>query len=219
MENRNFLDRSDAGNQLAKALREGGYSFDFVFALVRGGVPVGHPVAREFAVPLVPMVVRKIGMPGQRELALGAISEGGSVNWNTDLTESGRFSGEELSRLRDKARAEVQEKIGRLRSGQPLPPVAGKKVLVVDDGAATGATLLAAVEDLEGMGAASVMVALPVAPASFLRKLKRLGIPALILKIPLDFQAVGEWYDDFREVTDGAVLLTLQQSSHSTRKT
>ena len=217
MENRNFLDRADAGKQLAEALREAGHSFDFVFALVRGGVPVGLPVAREFAVPLVPMVVRKIGMPGQRELALGAISEGGAIRWNADLTESGRFGEEELSRLRDKARAEVQEKIGRLRSGQPLPPVADKKILVVDDGAATGATLLAAVDDLERMGAA-VMVGLPVAPASFLRNLKRLGIPALILKVPLDFQAVGEWYDDFREVTDGAVLLTLQQSSPSPRK-
>jgi putative phosphoribosyl transferase len=218
MENRNFEDRSDAGGQLAEALRESGLAFDLVFALVRGGVPVGVPVARAFKIPLIPMVVRKIGMPGHKELALGAISEGDTVIWNPDLTESGRFAEDELARLRDKARAEVRDKIGRLRSGKALPPVSGKKVLVVDDGAATGATVLAAVKDLESMGAASVTVALPVAPASFLRKLKRLGIASLILKIPPDFQAVGEWYDDFREVTDGAVLLALQTSDASAKK-
>ncbi|MHB8421364.1 MAG: phosphoribosyltransferase [Leptospirales bacterium] len=202
-----FKDRTEAGQALSRAFLERGEPFDFILALARGGVPVGAPISRALKIPLFPMVVRKIGVPGQKELALGALSEGGSLLWNTELIENRGIHENDLSLLREKARKEINDRVSRLRSGLPLPAMENRRVLLVDDGAATGATLLAAAREVLRHHPDRIMAGLPVAPYEFSQTLKREGIPALILLLPRSFQSVGEWYDQFPEVSDGEVLL------------
>ncbi len=208
-----FLNRTEAGRSLAGALLERGEGFDFILALARGGIPVAVSVARALSLPLFPMVVRKIGLPGHRELALGALSEGGSLFWNQELIERHGIRESELSILREKARKEVNDRVARLRSGRPLPPMEGKNILIVDDGVATGATLFAAVLEVRRHNPNRVMVALPVAPPEIVRQFRKEGISSLILIVPHHFQAVGEWYEEFSEVSDGEVLLAMNQLS------
>lgn len=203
-----FQNRTEAGRALARAFIEQGEPFDLILALARGGVPVAAPISQALKIPFFPMIVQKIGVPGHRELALGALSEGGSLFWNSELIETRGIPEISLSLLREKARKEIKDRVARLRSGRTLPSLENKRVLVVDDGAATGATLLAATRDALSQRPERVTVGLPVAPAGFSQLLKREGIPALILMLPHHFQAVGEWYEEFSQVSDGEVLLT-----------
>jgi putative phosphoribosyl transferase len=133
-----FSDRTSAGDFLARKILETGKIFDVVLGLARGGVPVAVPVAKSLHIPLFPMIARKIGAPWEKELALGALSENGGLYWNRELIESMDINPEAMQRLVDKARKEIREKVSRLRSGKSLPALSGKRIVLVDDGAATG---------------------------------------------------------------------------------
>lgn len=209
-----FRSRQDAGEKLFLEIRAGQQVFDLVFALARGGIPVAYPVARGLGVPLWPMVVRKIGMPGHEELALGAVSEGKTVTWNEDLLRQiGHFPPDDRwsNGLLSKARSEVGDKVARLRNGASLPDISGKRVLVVDDGVATGATLLAALRELRSRSPLELTVALPVAPRDILPLLRRESDHQVILWTPRDFEAVGGYYEDFTQVSDHDVLELLKR--------
>ena len=174
-----------------------------------GGVPVAVRVAKALHVPLFPMIARKIGAPWEKELALGALSENGGLYWNRELIESMDISPEAMERLVDKAWKEIREKVSRLRWGKSLPALSGKRIVLVDDGAATGATNFAAITDILAENPEHLVVAVPVAPPEFEKKVRRMGAEPLVLHAPADFRAVGEWYERFPEVTDGEVLLVL----------
>uniref|UniRef100_A0A7C3QSQ9 Phosphoribosyltransferase n=1 Tax=Leptospirillum ferriphilum TaxID=178606 RepID=A0A7C3QSQ9_9BACT len=204
-----FSDRTSAGDFLARKILETGKTFDVVLGLARGGVPVAVPVAKTLRVPLFPMIARKIGAPWEKELALGALSENGGLYWNRELIESMDINPEAMQRLVDKARKEIREKVSRLRSGKSLPALSGKRIVLVDDGAATGATNFAAITDILAEEPEHLVVAVPVAPPEFEKKVRRMGAEPLVLHSPADFRAVGEWYERFPEVTDGEVLLVL----------
>lgn len=204
-----FSDRTSAGDALARKILETGKIFDVALGLARGGVPVAVPVAKALHVPLFPMIARKIGTPWERELALGALSENGGLYWNRELIESMDIGPEALERLVDKARKEIREKTSRLRWGKSLPALSGKRIVLVDDGAATGATNFAAITDILAEEPEQLVVAVPVAPPEFEKKVRRMGAEPLVLHTPADFRAVGEWYERFPEVTDGEVLLVL----------
>lgn len=213
MERPIFPDRTKAGETLARKLIETGKRGDLVLGLARGGVPVAVPVAKAFGVPICPMIARKIGTPWEKELALGALSENGGQYWNMELVENMDIPPEAMERLMEKARKEIREKVSRLRGGKPLPSLAGKRIILVDDGAATGATNFAAITDILAEEPEHLVVALPVAPPEFEKKVRRMGAEPFVLHAPADFRAVGEWYERFPEVTDGEVLLICESLS------
>src|SRR5256885_1933652 len=160
-----FLNRSDAGRQLAAELlpRYGGRSDVLVLGLPRGGVPVGFEVARALDAPLDVFVVRKLGLPGHDELAMGAIASGGVRILDQDLIRVARVSEAELDRVTAVEQAELERREHRYRGDEPFPDVRGKTVILVDDGLATGSTMRAAVAALRMEGPSRIVVAVPVA--------------------------------------------------------
>lgn len=197
-----FADRADAGRRLA-AILEPGPGPALVLGLARGGVPVAAEVARALGAALDVLVVRKVGHPRQPEYALGAVSEDGVVlpaELPPDLVEP------ELAR----AHAQAIE----LRRGHARHPVAGKRAIVVDDGLATGRSMRVAVETVARLGPARILVAVPVASAPGLSELAAdWEMCALVAAEPGDFVAVGQFYDDFRQVDDAAVAELLALSA------
>ncbi|MFE0463571.1 phosphoribosyltransferase [Kitasatospora sp. NPDC058965] len=205
-----FRDRTRAGRLLGKRVAAWRADDPVVLGLPRGGVPVAHEVARALGAPLDILVVRKIGAPGQPELALGAVGEGGIRLFNHDIVAALGIGAAELERLAHATAEEVAERTERLRG--PVPPldVAGRAVLVVDDGVATGATVRAAMAVLRRREVAQLLLAVPVAAPEALRLLGPLADDLVCLSAPPAFMAVGQYYDDFDQTTDRDVrrLLT-----------
>lgn len=204
-----FENRSRAGCELAALLGGLEREHPIVFALPRGGVPVAAEIARALQAPLELLVVRKLGAPGNRELAVGALAEDGSVLldarqlWRTRMTE------EQLERATRRERAEVRRQLERFREGQRPPAVSGRTVIVVDDGLATGLTELAGVRALRARGAARVVVAVPVGSRQAVGMLEQEADEVICHTIPRELVGVGRWYEDFREVSDEEVLSLL----------
>ena len=191
---RAFEHRSDAGRRLA-AVVDGLGPEGLVLGLARGGVPVAAELARAHGVALDVLVVRKVGHPAQPEYALGAVSEDGVV-WGEELP------GEEVAAQLERAGVQALA----LRRGRPRAPVAGRAVVLVDDGLATGQSMLAAVRSVVGAGAATVRVAVPVASGPGLAAVAALCPAEAVLVVePPDFHAVGQFYDDFTQVEDETV--------------
>jgi putative phosphoribosyl transferase len=203
---RGFRDRRDAGRRLAARLgplRRGG---PVVLALPRGGVPVGYEVARALEAPLDVLIVRKLGCPGQPELGLGAIGEGGIRVLNEPLIATSGISSEALDRVIRKEEAELARRVRRYRGGRDAVPVDGRLVVLVDDGIATGFTVRAAIEVVRGAGAAQVCVAVPVAAAEVVHDLSS-AADLVVCAEPQEWLAsIGEWYDDFTQVSDDEVV-------------
>lgn len=222
-----FHDRRDAGRQLAAALREQAASGAIpasalrvpalVLALPRGGVPVAFEVARAFDLPLDVLIVRKLGVPGQEELAFGAVAWGGTVVLNPGVVRAFALRPEEIDRIAQRERQEIQRREALYRRGRPALAVEGHPVILVDDGLATGATMLAAVRALRPR-AAHILVAVPVGSPGSCEELGREADAALCLERPDRFEAVGEFYRDFRQTSDQEVadLLTAAQRSEPT---
>ncbi len=207
-----FRDRVDAGERLAAAL-EGYRGKDLaVLALPRGGVPVAAVVAAALKAPLGVLLVRKIGVPWEPELAMGAIVDGDApvVVRNEDVIRMGAIPEADFDRVRRKEEQELERRKTRYLSGRAMPEVAGRTVIIVDDGIATGATMRAAISGLRRREPASIVVATPVAPVDVVARLEKEADAVICLEPARDFVAIGAYYDDFRQLEDEDVIRCLE---------
>ena len=204
-----FRDRTEAGEKLAEALAARDLPDPVVLALPRGGVPVALPVARRLAAPLDLLLVRKIGMPGNRELAAGAVVEGGDPVFNPEvLRYSGLTPQDFAPDIADKRRKIAARRAAWL-AGRPPVDLTGKTAIVVDDGIATGATVRAALQGLAARRPARIVLAVPVAPADTRAALAPLADDLICLETPSRFHAVGAQYQSFDQVPDATVAQML----------
>ena len=211
-----FRDRSDAGRALAAALRQYANRDDIlVLALPRGGVPVAYEVARELGAPLDIFLVRKLGVPGHEEYAMGAIAEGGAIVLNRDVIQQLGIPQRAVESVIQQERAELERRTRLYRHGRAPPEVRERVVILVDDGLATGSTMRAAVQALRTLRPARVVVAVPVAPAETCDALRDVADEVLCLRTPEPFHAVGLWYADFAQTLDAEVRELLEQYAHS----
>jgi len=209
-----FHDRADAGRQLAERLGDYANRNDVVvLGLPRGGVPVAYEVASRLAAPLDVFLVRKLGVPGHIELAMGAIAAGGVEVLNHDLIADLRISLQTVAGVAASERLELDRRDRVFRSGRPLPELAGKTVIVIDDGLATGATMEAAVTALRRMNPAQIVAAVPVGARETCDRLAHLADRVVCLATPASFDAVGLWYEDFSQTTDEEVKQLLLRLS------
>ena len=209
-----FQDRAEAGQRLASALARYRDQPDVVvLGLPRGGVPVAYEVARSLNAPLDVFVVRKLGVPGQRELAMGAIATGGVRTINYDVIEGLGIPGDVIGVVAAEEEHELERREQLYRQGQPPPTILGKVVILVDDGIATGSTMKAAVAALQAQHPARLVVAVPVAPPSAREELGPAVHDFVCLAQPEFFRAVGEWYRDFRQISDDEVQELLRRAS------
>jgi predicted phosphoribosyltransferase len=198
-----FADRIHAGRVLAGVLRSRGIEGDaVVLGLARGGVPVAAEVARGLDLPLDVFVVRKIGVPGHEELALGAIASGGVRVLNLDVLSAIAVPDEVIEDLTAREREELERREREYRDGGTAVEVRGRAAILVDDGLATGSSMRAAVAALRRRDAGRIVVAVPVAPPAACAELERSADEVVCARTPEPFMAVGAWYDDFRQVTD-----------------
>ena len=209
-----FADRREAGVVLADALAAYRGAPDLlVLGLPRGGVPVAWEVAAALHAPLDVFVVRKLGAPRWEELAVGAIASGGLVVLNDDVVRSLRISDEQLQQVIDKEAAELARREEAYRGGRPPIELAGKTVILVDDGIATGASMLAAIRAIRAAGQSKIVVAVPVAPPSACRQLSDAADDVVSVLVPPGFMAVGEYYRDFRQTSDDEVRKLLSTAT------
>ena len=203
-----FVDRSDAGHKLAKALASYKRVKPIVMALPRGGVPVAAEVAAALHAPLDLILVRKIGAPFQPELAMGAVVDGPepATIRNEDVIRLGGISEAEFAQARDGALAEIERRRNRYLAERPHPQLVGKTVIVVDDGIATGATIRAALRAMRARKVKEVVLAVPVAPTETLRELERDADAVVCLEDYQEFGAIGLFYSNFRQVSDQEVI-------------
>ncbi|MFP4591547.1 MAG: phosphoribosyltransferase [Halobacteriales archaeon] len=197
-----FQDRSEAGERLADRLEQVGIEADVVLAIPRGGLPVGRAVADRLSAPLDVVVARKLGAPGNPELAIGAVAADGTLWRNdrliADLGVSDAYLDEEI----ETQRAAASDKLARYRDEPTHPPLEGRTVVLVDDGIATGATITACARVIEAAGAEQVIVAVPVAPSDAIDRLREEVDRVEVLETPRFFGAVGAFYRDFAQVSD-----------------
>ncbi|HEX6928052.1 MAG TPA: phosphoribosyltransferase [Gammaproteobacteria bacterium] len=213
-----FADRSDAGRRLAQQLREYAERDDvLVFGLPRGGVPVAAQVADALGAPLEVMVVRKLGLPAQPELAMGAIASGGAYVVNPHVIEQTGATDAQLQAAIDRERKELERRERAYRGERPFPDVSGRTVIVVDDGLATGATMRAAVQALRQYGPSEIVVAVPVAPPHVQDSTLREADRFIALLQPTPFYAVGQWYRDFDQTQDEEVTRLMKEHADSGR--
>jgi predicted phosphoribosyltransferase len=208
-----YRDRRDAGRRLAATLLPYANRRDvIVLALPRGGVPVAFEVAARLGAPLDVFIVRKLGLPGREELAMGALASGGVRVLDDDLIRLAGVSVDEVERITQAEQAELDRRERRYRADRPFPDVRDKTVILVDDGLATGASMRAAVAALRMEGPARIVVAVPVAAAETCAAFESIADDVVCPVTPESFQAVGLWYDDFSQTTDDEVRQLLAQS-------
>jgi putative phosphoribosyl transferase len=203
---RTFRDRREAGRALAEELasyrdKDG----VLVFGLARGGVPVAWEVAAALRAPLDVFLVRKLGVPRWSELAMGALASGGGVVMNDNVVSSLHITDEQVREVIASETAELTRREEAYRAGRPIADPRGKTVILVDDGIATGASMLAAVRAVRATGPQSIVVAVPVGPPSTCRELAREADDVVCASMPPGFEAVGQVYDDFHQVSDDEV--------------
>jgi putative phosphoribosyl transferase len=202
-----FTNRQEAGRALARLTAERIEERDdlVVLALPRGGVPVAFEVAEQLGAPLDVIVVRKLGVPSQPELAMGAVGEDGVRVLNLDVLGHLHISDRALQDVEARERAELARRARTYRGDYPRLPIDGCTVVVVDDGLATGSTARAAIEVARGHGARRVVLAVPVAPRETVAELSKVADDVVCVASPQPFAAIGQWYDDFRQTSDADV--------------
>jgi putative phosphoribosyl transferase len=211
---RAFKNRGDAGRQLAQALQSfAGHAKTIVIGLPRGGVPVAAEIARLLQLPLDVLVIRKLGAPGQPELAMGAIASHGAPVMNPEVYACFANQPEIIAAITQRERQELQRREVAYRGARPALDVKDRTTIVVDDGAATGASMRAAVRALRGANVANIVVALPVCSPEAQRMLAKDADEVFCLKVPAGFYAVGQWYQDFAQITDEEVRALLARGN------
>ncbi|WP_458524608.1 phosphoribosyltransferase [Onishia taeanensis] len=211
-----FLDRRDAGRQLAAALNESGHTPPpLVLGLPRGGVPVAFEVAQALGGELDVLVVRKLGVPWHPELAMGAIAGNGVCILNHDLIARLGVSQDRLDAIIADETRELKRREQAYRGTRPGPSIAGRRVILVDDGLATGATMQAAIEALREQAPRDLVVAVPVAAADSLAEIEQTADRVVCLQAPQHFMAVGQWYQTFGQTSDQEVMALLSQAAAS----
>jgi predicted phosphoribosyltransferase len=208
-----FRDRIEAGQLLGRemAKRLGKQDDVIVLALPRGGVPVAHEVAHALGAALDVFIVRKLGVPGHEELAMGAIASGGVRVINHEVVTYARVTQPLIDAVAAREERELQRRETAFRGDRPPLDVRGRTVVIVDDGLATGSTMRAAVQALRAMEPRRIVVAVPVGAAQACETIRREADDLVCLRIPEPFEAVGQWYDDFTQTSDAEVHALLAQ--------
>lgn len=214
-----FVDRADAGKRLAVALKGFAGGDGVVLAIPRGGVVVGYEIAEALDLPLDVIIPRKLGAPYNPELAIGAVAEDGSAVLDSNLVEYLDVSQEYIAEESERQRREIERRQGVYRQGMAPRQIADKDVIIVDDGIATGSTMKAALTSVKNKGAKSLTVAIPVGPPSTIEELKKMADRVVCLYTPEDFQAIGQFYQDFSQTSDHEVISLLKKCRQNTAKT
>ncbi len=209
-----FRDRSEAGRLLADQLHAYERQTNtLVLALPRGGMPVGFEIASKLALPLDVLVVRKLGVPGQEELAMGAIASGGLRVLNEEVLRAMPHAAAMVAAVTNEEAREVERRERDYRQERPEPKLDGRVVILVDDGLATGATMLAAIAALRKKNPAKIVVAVPVCPPDTKQEIERAADEVVILFAPHWFRGVGQFYENFAQLSDETVRLLLARAA------
>ncbi len=208
-----FADRRQAGLKLAHKLKLRQLVRPLVLAIPRGGMEVGAALAAELGAELDVVLARKVPAPDDPELAAGAVGEDGSVVWNDDVLRAKHLTEEQLAEARNRTLAEIKTRRLRYRSIRPRADVKGRSVIITDDGLATGATMVAAIQDVRSRRPIELIVAVPVASSSSLNHVKMLADSVFCLTDDPNFRAVGYYFEDFQQVSDSDVEKLLRGSS------
>jgi len=209
-----FRDRREAGQLLAKDLAHYvGRTDLLVLALPRGGVPVAFEAAKALPAPLDVFLVRKLGVPGHEELAMGALASGGVRVLNGSVVSSMGIPQETIERVAAREQKELERRERAYRGDRPWPEVRNRTVILIDDGLATGATMRAAVAAVRQRGPARIVVAVPTASPDAVALLEREADEVVAHMVPMSFYAVGQWYNDFAQTTDEEVRSLLEKAA------
>jgi predicted phosphoribosyltransferase len=211
-----FRDRKEAGRQLASRLTKYANRPDvIVLALPRGGVPVAYEVAKQIGAPLDVFLVRKLGVPGYEELAMGAIASGGVRIINEDIVRQLQIPGEVIDAVAAEEQRELERRERAYRDDRPPPDVKGRTVILIDDGLATGSTMRAAAAALRKLGPARIVVAVPVSAPETCDEFREEVDEVVCAATPEPFRGVGLWYKDFSQTTDEEVRQLLERARQS----
>ncbi len=202
----------EAGKLLAAALKDVVDNTSIVLAIPRGGVVVGFEVAQALGVPLDVIIPRKIGAPGNPELAIGALTEDGTIILNHELLSYMQVSEDYIKQESQNQKTEIERRLKLYRGNTPYPNLKNRDIIIVDDGIATGSTMQAAIAATRKKGAKTVIVATPVAPPSTVTELKKQADQVICLYSTEDFFAIGQFYEDFTQTSDDEVIQLLKQS-------
>src|SRR4030043_314814 len=207
-----FKDRVEAGKRLASALRSFAGKGAIVLAIPRGGVVVGFEVARTLSLPLDVIIPRKIGAPDNPELAIGAVTEDGTIIPDDSLISYLEVTEGYVKEESNRQKLEIERRLKLYRGDVPYPTLRNRDVIIVDDGIATGSTMKAALASIRKSGAKTITVAIPVGPPSTIRELKKEADHVVCLHTPESFQAIGQFYEDFAQTADEEVTRLLKLS-------
>ncbi len=207
-----FSDRVEAGRRLASALTYLAGKDAIVLAIPRGGVVVGYEIAKALDLPLDVIIPRKIGAPDNPELAIGAMTEDGTIILDKNLVAYLGVPESYIKEESERQKQEIERRLKMYRQDEPYPNLKGRDVIIVDDGIATGSTMKAALASVKSRGAKTVTVAVPVGPPSTIKELKRLADRVVCRYTPEYFQAIGQFYRDFDQTSDEEVIELLRQN-------
>jgi predicted phosphoribosyltransferase len=212
-----FSDRMEAGKQLASALADFADKNAIVLAIPRGGVVVGCEISKALNLPLDVIIPHKIGAPDNPELAIGAVTEDGTIILHENLVAYIGVPKSYIKEESERQKHEIERRLKMYRQNEPYPNLKGRDVIIVDDGIATGSTMKAALASVKNRGAKTVTVAVPVGPPSTIKELKRHADRVVSLYTPEYFQAIGQFYTDFGQTTDEEVIQLLKKAKKTLR--
>jgi len=207
-----FRDRQDAGRRLAAQLEKYRDRNPMVLGLPRGGVPVAFEIARELNAPLDVLVARKIGAPMQPELGIGAIAQGDVMVLDHDTIRHLGLSRDDIARSAQIEISEMRRRLEEYRGDTGLPDVSGRTVILVDDGLATGVTMIAALKAVRQGNPDHIVIAVPVCALETVRSIERMGVDVVCASVPETFRAVGIWYRNFTQTSDAEVIELLEEA-------